>query len=157
MSSNRGVYCVARSELEAFASGKVRRVSSRAWKGSDGMPSSECNGGRQPAGFRAADGTLWFPTQKGIAVFDPRAVHVNTQPPQVVVEEVTTDRRTIPVEEPIDLAPGERRLEVRYTAATFVRPDGARFRHQLVGFDPDWVEDGSRRFAQYALVPPGRY
>lgn len=157
MSSNRGVSCVAKSELESFAAGTLRRVSVRAWKGADGMASSECNGGRQPSGMRAPDGTLWFPTQKGIAVIDPRAVRVNTVPPRVVIEDVTTDRRAIPRDAPVELAPGERRLEVRYTAATFVRPDGARFRHRLIGFDPEWIEDGPRRFAQYALVPPGDY
>jgi signal transduction histidine kinase len=157
MSSNRGIYSVARRELDAFASGAVHRVNSRAYRSADGMPSSECNGGLQPAGFRAADGTLWFPTQGGIAVIDPRAVDENPVPPPVVVEEVTTDRRTIPLGQPIDLQPGERRLEVRYTANTFVRPEGARFRHRLVGYDEDWIESGSRRFAQYANIPPGRY
>jgi signal transduction histidine kinase/ligand-binding sensor domain-containing protein len=157
MSSNRGIYSVARRELDAFASGAVHRVNSRAYRSADGMPSSECNGGLQPAGFRAADGTLWFPTQGGIAVVDPRAVGENPVPPPVVVEEVTTDRRTIPLGEPIDLQPGERRLEVRYTANTFVRPEGARFRHRLVGYEEDWVESGSRRFAQYAYIPPGHY
>jgi len=57
----------------------------------------------------------------------------------------------------VTLAPGERRLEVRYTANTFVNPQGTRFRHRLDPFDPDWVEAGDRRFAQYALIPPGRY
>ena len=30
----------------------------------DGMKSSECNGGYQPAGWKARDGRLWFPTQR---------------------------------------------------------------------------------------------
>lgn len=157
MSSNRGVFAVAKSELEAFASGRTRRVSYRAWRRTDGMPSSECNGGRQPSGFRAADGTLWFPTQGGIAVFDPRAVEAPGPPPPVVIEEVTTDRRSIPLRGDVVVEPGERRLEVRYTANTFVHPEGVRFRYRLVGFDPDWVEAGGRRFAQYTSVPPGRY
>jgi signal transduction histidine kinase len=121
------------------------------------MPSSECNGGRQPAGFRAVDGTLWFPTLGGIAVFDPRAIRTNVLAPPVVLEEITTDRRSLPVGGPVELAPGERRLEVRYTANTFVHPEGARFRHRLVGYDDDWVDAGDRRFAQYAQIPPGRY
>jgi len=157
ISSNRGVYAVHRKDLDAFAEGAIRRVACRSWTSLDGMPSSECNGGRQPAGFRADDGTLWFPTQGGIAVIDPHAVTVNTTPPLVVLEEITTDRRTLPVGPSIALAPGERRLEVRYTANTFVNPKGTRFRHRLVPFDPDWVEAGDRRFAQYAYVPPGRY
>ena len=52
MSSNRGVHSVARSELDAFASGALRAVSSRAWRSADGMPASECNGGRQPSAIR---------------------------------------------------------------------------------------------------------
>jgi signal transduction histidine kinase/ligand-binding sensor domain-containing protein len=157
ISSNRGVYAVHRKDLEAFAEGTLRRIACRSWTSLDGMPSSECNGGRQPAGFRADDGTLWFSTQAGIAVIDPRAVAVNGTPPLVVLEEITTDRRTLAVGPSITLAPGERRLEVRYTACTFVNPKGTRFRHRLVPFDPDWVEAGDRRFAQYAYVPPGRY
>jgi signal transduction histidine kinase/ligand-binding sensor domain-containing protein len=157
VSSNRGVYAVSRKDLDAFAAGALDRVRCRSWTGLDGMPSSECNGGRQPSGFRADDGTLWFPTQGGIAVIDPRAVAVNTAAPLIVLEGITTDRRTIPVGSSVTLAPGERRLEVRYTANTFVNPQGTRFRHRLDPFDRDWVEAGDRRFAQYAYVPPGRY
>jgi signal transduction histidine kinase len=157
VSSNRGIYAVRRQDLDAFAAGTLRRVPCRAWTSNHGMPSSECNGGRQPSGFRAADGTLWFPTQAGIAVIDPGSISVNTTPPLVVIEEITTDRRSIPVGPSLTLVPGERRLEVRYTANTFVNPEGTRFRHRLAPFDEDWVEAGDRRFAQYAYVPPGRY
>jgi hypothetical protein len=38
------------------------------------MLSSEGNGGRQPAGIKARDGKLWFPTAQGIAVVNPEAV-----------------------------------------------------------------------------------
>ena len=157
MSSNRGVHAVPIRELEAFLSGAARRVSSHAWRSTEGLPSSECNGWRQPSSLKAADGTLWFPTQKGIAVLHPRAVPLNAQAPPIVVEEIATDRRTFAPAGTVDLQPGERRLEVRYTANTFVRPEGARFRHRLEGFDDDWVEAGTRRFAQYTDLPPGRY
>jgi signal transduction histidine kinase len=120
------------------------------------MPSSECNGGRQPSGLRAGDGTLWFPTQRGIAVIDPFALSDNTVPPPVVVEEVATERRSIALGEPVTLHPGERRIAVRYTANTFVRPDGVRFRYQLAGHE-DWVDAGASRQAQYSYIPSGSY
>jgi signal transduction histidine kinase len=157
MSSNRGIHSVAKRELDAFVSGASTHLTHRVWRKADGMPSSECNGGRQPSGFRADDGTLWFPTQGGIVILDPRAVPQNRLPPAVIVEEVAAGPRTLSPGAPIVLGPGERRLEVRYTATTFVRPEGARFRHRLAGYDDDWVEAGSRRFAQYANVPPGQY
>ena len=34
------------------------------------MRTSECNGRGQPAGWRTADGRLWFPTIDGVAVID---------------------------------------------------------------------------------------
>jgi len=157
MCSNRGIHSVPKRELEAFASGTSRDLTYRAWRKVDGMPSSECNGGRQPSGFRAADGTLWFPTQGGIAVLDPRAVPQNPVPPPIAIEDVRIDRRPIAPGQPVALAPGERRLEVRYTANTFVRPEGARFRHRLAGYDDDWIDAGSARVLQYAQLPPGRY
>ena len=155
--SNRGIYSVAIHELEAFAAATARRVTYRAWRNADGMPSSECNGGRQPSAFRAPDGTLWFPTARGIAVLDPRAVPANALAPPVVIEEIKTNRRNIPVGSSIRLAPSERSLEVRYTANTFIRPDGAQFRHRLDDFDSDWIDAENRRVVQYGAIPPGRY
>jgi signal transduction histidine kinase/ligand-binding sensor domain-containing protein len=157
MCSNRGIHAVARRDLDAFAAGTTRHVTHRAWRSADGMPSSECNGGRQPAGFRAADGTLWFPTQRGIAIIDPRDATDNPTPPLLAIEEVATERRTIPPGARITLRPGERRLRVRYTGNTFVRPEGARFRYRLEGYDEDWVEAGNGRVAEYSYIPPGQY
>jgi ligand-binding sensor domain-containing protein len=157
MTSNRGVHAVPSRELEAFVAGSARRVSHRAWRSADGLPSSECNGWRQPSAFRGLDGALWFPTQKGIAVLHPGSVPLNSLAPPVVVEEVATERGPIASRDPVVVTPGERRLEVRFTANTFVRPEGARFRHRLEGFDDDWIEAGTRRFAQYNDLPPGRY
>ena len=157
MCSNRGIYSVPIRELEAFATGAAREVRSRAFRSAEGMPSSECNGGTQPSGWRRADGSLWFPTQGGVAVLDPSAVPYNAVPPQVVVEEITTERRALAASDAIELVPGERRLEVRYTANTFVRPEGTRFRHRLDNFDREWVEAAGQRFVQYSYIPPGRY
>ena len=36
--------------------------------------------------MRAQDGTLWFPTQDGVAVIDPAEVAANPNPPTVVIE-----------------------------------------------------------------------
>ena len=90
-------------------------------------------------------------------MFDPRNLTANPVAPPVVVEEVATERRIIPLSEAVVLHPDERTIEVRYTANSFVRPEGIRFRYQLAGFDERWIEAGSRRFAQYAYIPPGHY
>ena len=157
MSSNRGLHSVAKSDLDAFVSGASRQIAHRAWRQVDGMPSSECNGGFQPSGFRAPDGKLWFPTQRGIAIVDPALVRPNPVPPPVVIEAVKAGGRAIAPGAAVVLSPRERDLEVHYTANTFIRPEEARFRHRLEGHDDDWVDAGTERVAHYARLRPGRY
>ncbi len=48
-------------------------------------------------------------------------------------------------------------MRFEFTALSFVAPDNVQFRYQLEGLDKHWVEAGTRRFANYTHVPPGRY
>jgi hypothetical protein len=43
------------------------------------------------AAWKMTDGKLWFATQKGLAVVDPRNVRSNAVPPEVFIEEVLAD------------------------------------------------------------------
>jgi DNA-binding NtrC family response regulator/ligand-binding sensor domain-containing protein len=156
MSGNRGVFRVSRADLNAFADGRIRGVTSAAYTVADGMRTSETNGGAQPAGWRTRDGRLWFPTIDGVAVFDPRALD-NPLPPPVAIEEVRVNGAPVDPASEITLAAGARSLEVRYTALSFVEPSKVRFRYRLDGVDPAFIDAGNRRTAYYTTVPPGSY
>ena len=93
MSCNRGIYRVRKQELNDFADGKIKTITSIAYGKSDGMDNVECNGGRWPAGVKARDGKLWFPTMGGVVVIDPATITTNTQPPPVVIEGVRIDNQ----------------------------------------------------------------
>src|SRR5205823_2346593 len=120
---NRGIYRVNRRELNEYAAGRRSVVSSVAYGTQDGMLSAECNGGRQPAGVKAHDGTLWFPTQNGVVVIDPSAVTYNTQPPIVAIESVVVDRGDVDFRRGVRLAPGQSDLEINYSAPSSVKPE----------------------------------
>lgn len=159
MSSNRGIYRVGKQELNDFADGKIRQVTSVAYGVRDGMLDAECNGGAQPAGFKSKkDGRLWFPTQKGVAVIDPKTVPVINQPPTIIIEETLIDRETIERGNGIEILPGSASLEIRYTGLSFVKPEQIKFRYKLEGLDAgDWVEAGTRRIVYFDHLPPGDY
>ena len=157
MSSNRGIYRASKQELNEFAAGKRSAITSIAYGKSDGMRNVECNGGRWPAGIKAGDGKLWFPTQDGAAVVDPEAVSTNPQPPSVVIETCLVDRAPIRVDRPVRIEPGQNNFEIQYTALSFINPEQMRFKYELEGLDRDWVDAGTRRTAYYSHVPPGRY
>jgi signal transduction histidine kinase/ligand-binding sensor domain-containing protein len=167
MSCNRGIYRVRRQELDDFATGKSKTITSVAFGKSDGMENAECNGGRSPAGFRARDGKLWFPTMGGVAVIDPASVTTNAQPPPVVIEAIRIDNQALAAErldaalraatEPLQLAPRQNNFEIQYTALSFIKAETLQFKYKLEGQDPDWIDAGTRRAAYYSYLPPGDY
>ncbi|MDP1838277.1 MAG: two-component regulator propeller domain-containing protein, partial [Reyranella sp.] len=157
MSSNAGIYRVARQELTAVARGGARSVTSVPYGRRDGMITAECNGGGQPAGVRARDGRLWFPTQKGVAVIDADHLQVNTVPPPVVITTVRVDQQAAALAGSLRVTPNQTSFEIEYAALTFQRPELTRFRYRLEGLDADWVDVGHRRAAYFSHVPPGRY
>jgi signal transduction histidine kinase/sugar lactone lactonase YvrE len=158
MSSNHGLSRVALDELYAYAEGRVERVRVRGFNRSDGMRSNQCNGVSQPAGCKTGAGELWFPTVKGAVRVDPATLEINRQPPAVLIEEVVVDGRTIDPAREWRLAAGrKKKLEVQYTALSFVAPERVRFRYRLIGLDPAWIEAGTRRTAFFTNVTPGQY
>lgn len=154
MDCNRGIFRVRRQELEDFLDGRAPAVTSYVYGVSDGMPSRECNGAR-PAGWRANDGRLFFPTIRGMVAIEPRARAL--RPPKVVVEEVKVDRVATPFAQPVRIQPGQEELEIHYTALSWNRPLNSIFKYQLVGLDKSWVDAGTRRTAYYSHLPPGNY
>jgi signal transduction histidine kinase/ligand-binding sensor domain-containing protein len=158
ISSNQGIYRVNRDELNEFAEGRRQFVTSTLYGKSDGMLTTEANGGGQPAGLKTKDGRLWFPTQDGVAVIDPEAFKVNPLPPPVVIENARIDNQKIGgLTNGIEMLPGQENLEIDYTGLSFIRPEQVRFRYRLEGFDEKWTEAGSRRTAFFPHLAPGEY
>jgi signal transduction histidine kinase len=157
MSCNRGIYRVSRRELNDFAEGKTRSITSVVYGTKDGLATLECNGGRQPSSLKTKDGRLWFPTMGGVAVIDPKAVQINTQPPSVIIEEFRSGDEAIDFPGSVEIPPNKDSFEIRYTAPSFIKPEYIKFKYRLEGLDKDWVHAGTRRFVNYSYVPPGEY
>jgi len=157
MSCNKGVFSALKSQLDAVADGRAAELHCDAYGRSDGMGSSECNGGLQPAGCRTLGGWLCFPTVRGLAVLNPKEIRLNRQPPPVVIEGMKVDARSVPLKSGLQLTPGRHRVEFLYTALSLVAPEKERFRYRLIGYDRDWIRAGTHREAVYTGLPPGRY
>lgn len=161
MSSHDGIIRASKQELDLCADGKTNQVHCVSFGRSDGLPTLECSTGFQPAGCRTSDGRLWFPTGKGLVAVNPKGMHENRLAPPVVIEEVRVDGRPVAAtsnqEPPLRIEPGQHRIEIDYTALSFVAPEKVRFRYQLEGLETNWVEATGRRGADFTYLPPGRY
>ena len=154
MNCNTGIWRTSLRQLNEVADGGRTAVESFAYGTADGMLSSE-GVGANLAGWKMRDGSLWFPTTKGIVAIDPR--RRDTEPPRVLIEGITIDREPIAIGGPVRLTPGQENLEIQYTGLSWSRPQAIKFRFRLIGLDRDWVDAGARRTAYYSHLPPGSY
>lgn len=156
LSSYGGIIRVEKKALDLCADGVTSSVDSLNFGMSDGMPTLECSGG----GCRTADGSLWFPTSRGLVMVRPEDAKINRWPPPVVIEKLLIDGQNVALEyagAALKIPPGRHRLEFQYAGLSFAAPEKVRFRHRLDGLDTDWVEVGTKSAADYNYLPPGTY
>ena len=157
MSCNRGIFRLTKISFDEFIDGKRQTVDSVGYGVADGMKSAEPNGGFQPAGLKADDGKLWFPTVKGVVVINPNNISMNLKPPPIHIEGLTADSIAVPLGEQKTLPAGTQRLEFHFAAMSFIMPDKVHYRYRLEGFDNDWIDAENRHKAFYTNLPPGQY
>ncbi len=82
---------------------------------------------------------------------------VDRPPPKVLIQRVAVDGRTAKADARgrFVFPSANRRLDVDFTAPTFIAPENVRFRHRIERLDDDWIESG--RSATYLRVPAGEY
>ncbi len=164
--SNAGLMRVSKKELNDFARGVRKSVACRPYGVEDGLPISQCSAGSQPAACVGRDGTLWFPTIKGLASVHPEQIHPNTNQPPVRIQSVKVQGRlqntnSLLAGPPlgVTIPPNEEGLEIEYTSLNLAAPERARFRYRmpLAGHEKPWLEAGNVRVAQFPTLPPGKY
>ena len=173
LGSNRGIFRVRKSELEALAAGKLFYLHPRTYGLNAGMPAEECSSGFCPAGLKTRSGLVCFSTVKGLVFLDPSKQENGAPPPEVLLEEVLVNGKVqelvpaaarpglvadggVPLQKLV-VAPGGRDVELHYTGLSFASPEKVGFRYRLEGLDTDWVEVGGRRTAYYHRLPPGNF
>ena len=151
-----GILTFQPEEFDALQRDPAHQVEFRLYDRFDGVVNMPMRLGH-PVGARGADGRLWFATGGGAVVIDPGRLQDEQAPPPVRIEAVQVDGRNVPHGSPLALPSGSSDLRISYTALTYAAPARTQFRYRLDGFDPDWVEPGTRREALYANLPAGDY
>lgn len=150
---------VARLNLRELRDAAVRGTEKLRWKlydDRDGIKSSPDLNGNAPAAL-AQDGRLWLTTSQGVAVLDPAHLRTNPLPPQVHILEVDADGLEMDLSRRVNVPPLTRSIQFSYTGLSLSDPQNVRFRYRLDGFDREWRDGGSRRYASYTNLPPRRY
>ena len=155
VTSYRGIFRLNLQELNDVADGKISSISSVSFGIAEGMKTLECEQGVPLAGWKARDGRLWFPTNRGVVEIDPAIP--DPPPPPVVLEEARANQLAIGRQGWTSLAPGNNTFDFAFTALSLSAPEKQRFRYRLEPYDKAWVDAGTQRTAHYTNMAPGEY
>jgi len=149
MSTNRG--------LSRF---DPRTRTFRNYDVSDGLQSNEFN---QGAFCRTRDGMLLFGGIEGLTLFHPDSIVDNQTFPPValtsfrIFEEPVVFERSIWARGDVTLQYWQNFFSFEFAALDFTAPEKNKYAYMLEGFDRDWVQAGTRRYASYTQVGGGTY
>lgn len=155
--SNHGIYVVSKNELKQYAQGKIGFINAGIVDKTDGMLSSECNGGNQPSAIKGKDNKLYFPTLKGVAVINPVEFGSVQKPIPLHIEKVFLDDSEADFSDTLIIPAGTGRVELLYSALTFTNPGKVTFRYLLEKYDKKFNAAGNNRTVIYSKLPPGEY
>jgi len=111
--------------------------------------------------LHGADGTLYAGSFGGVLAIHPDLLREAPSRPQVVLANVSVrrDGRVLQLDprHAISLGWDDRVLTVTARALSFVDPQRNRYRFLLSGFDPDWVDTGTRDTREFSSLGAGDY
>jgi ligand-binding sensor domain-containing protein/AraC-like DNA-binding protein len=159
MSTNRGVMRISLKALNDYGQGKIQYLAPAFFDEAEGMAGSQCSGEGQPTVWKDASGRLYYPTGKGIAVFDPAKIGVRTALPRTVIEAVLCDGKPVESHDLPCFPHRSETIEFHFTAPDFRAPEKIRFKYRLEGYDEEFVylPADAERAARYVNLAPGEY
>ncbi len=122
----------------------------------DGLASNEFNSN---AWLRTRAGLMLVGTGHGFNVFDPADLAPQGIAPIVVLTDFQVFNESVPhaAGTPITLAHDQNFVAFEFAALDFAAPDRNVYAYKLEGYDIDWIQAGTRRYASYTNLPGRDY
>lgn len=125
---------------------------------SDGLQSNEFSHGAYHEGKR---GELFFGGINGFNVFYPPMVRDNPYTPPIVITAFKKLDRTVltDISDDLEIALSYRDnfIAFEFAALDYTAPHKNQYLYRLEGFDPRWVDAGTRRYQSYSNLRGGEY
>ncbi|MBL6449470.1 hypothetical protein JMN32_24370 [Fulvivirga sp. 29W222] len=151
---NMTVFKVSEQDLNDLADGKMSWINPVVYSQKDGLKSTAAIS--SATSLKSPDGTLYFATNNGVESIDPSRVKVNRQKPPVMIEEFFVDGKEVKLDSSISIPSGKQRVEIKFSALSYVSPENIEYKYTLIGFDDEW-EKSNKRETSYTNLPYGRY
>jgi signal transduction histidine kinase/ligand-binding sensor domain-containing protein/CheY-like chemotaxis protein/AraC-like DNA-binding protein len=120
--------------------------------------------------LKSTDGRLYFGSNNGLNTFYPDSVSTVPQRPVVHLTDLKINNRSVGIgatgsplkahishAKEIELTYEQRSFVIDFVAVDFVNSKRLRYCYRLLGFDEDWVCEGTGNSATYTNLDPGTY
>jgi signal transduction histidine kinase/ligand-binding sensor domain-containing protein len=153
---NIGIASMRIEDLRRAASDAHFLVPYEFYDEGDGLKANPEQRGSTPVAV-GPDGRIWLTTSEGLATIDPAHLRKNLLPPPIQILQFTADDADVDLKNSITLPPRTHRVEINYSGLSLTDPRKVTFRYRLLGFDSQWSQASTRRFATYTNLPPATY
>jgi serine phosphatase RsbU (regulator of sigma subunit)/ligand-binding sensor domain-containing protein len=112
--------------------------------------------------FKTSQDEIFFNGVSGLNYFYSDSIKVNTFPPNVIIQKFSTKDTVIFTEssnstKPIEVEYKSNNLSFEFLAFNFRDASKNQYAYKMEGYDEDWIQVGSRRFASYTNLREGTY
>ena len=162
LATTRGISRIARDQIVRFIRGDLPALNPLNYTVADGLRSAQCAPGYPIAsgGTRSEDGRIWFPTTRGLAVWNPDADTRTRQSEGATVVHIISaraDQADLTTGAPHRLSADLSHVDFRYSAIHLSAPERVRYQYMLEGLDQAWSSDTDRRVVGYNTLRHGNY
>ncbi len=156
ITSNYGIASVPFSEMQNIVSGKQKTMNVKYYSRNDGLDSD----GTTSTAVSICDsqGRMLFTMVDGFAIYNSLKKKSVPVRPLVCIESIKVDDIIYKnSQEQIDLKPGTKRVEIKYTGLSFDAPERIQFTHQLTNFEDKFSSPDTSRTVSYTNLKPGMH
>lgn len=162
LTTNNGLYKVRIDQMAEQLMNQKRDLYIYAMDNSDGLPTTEFNGGAYPVYQWLTDGTLVLPSMRGLVEFNPDSLQINLPDKKIFVDEIRVDSSLIQLrklEEETELSPSFNQLRIKVSCPYFGNSRNLALVYSIQNADREdrWVPVPASGIIQLNQLPPGHY
>jgi signal transduction histidine kinase/ligand-binding sensor domain-containing protein len=113
--------------------------------------------------YKRENGELIFGGVGGLSYFNPEDIRESEEPPLISLVSLESGDATVNLsgeaaaQASIDIEWDANSVSLEFVSVNFRNPGETTYLYKLEGFHNDWVDAGTRRFAQFSNLPPRSY
>jgi ligand-binding sensor domain-containing protein len=108
--------------------------------------------------YKNQRGQMYFGGVNGLTLFHPDSVRHNSKVPPVYITTFKIFDKPVNFnEKQVALSYDENFFSFDFVALNYLNPQKNQYSYRLAGFDKNWIQSGTRRYASYTNLDPGTY